>query len=109
MSFYGKAAAGLVALTLAGGGAAYIASVGGDVMSMAQAVADEMTCYIIREYNGGAALFREGDEQPLVVYHLPADGVNAADMEMLKNGIRLRSMDEVLRLLEDLDIESDIY
>ena len=108
MSFYGKAAAGLVALTLAGGSAAYVASVGSNVMSMAQAVADKMTCYIIREYNGGAALFKEGDEQPLVVYQLPADGVNVADMEMLKNGIRLCSMDEVLRLLEDLDIESNI-
>ena len=107
MSFYGKAAAGLVVLTLAGASAAYIASAGGEVLAMARSVADEIGCYIIREHNGNIALFKGDDEQPLAIYPLPADGINAADIEMLKSGIQLRSMDEVLRLIEDLDLENE--
>ncbi len=105
MSFYGKATAALIALALAGGGAAYVASAGNEVMAMVQSTADELTCYIIKEHNGAAALFKEGEEQPLAVYQLPADGINEADMKLLEDGIRLRGIDEVLRLLEDLDIE----
>ncbi len=61
--------------------------------------------YVLREYNKSAALFEDGKEEPIAVYSTPLSTLNAADAELIKEGIRLRGMDEVSRLLEDLDIE----
>jgi len=61
--------------------------------------------YVLREYNNSAALFEDGKEEPVAVYSTPLSTLNAADAELIKEGIRLRGMDEVSRLLEDLDME----
>lgn len=61
--------------------------------------------YVLREYNKSAALFEDGKPEPIAVYSTPLSTLNAADAELIKEGIRLRGMDEVSRLLEDLDIE----
>lgn len=105
MSFYGKLTSGLMALTLLGGGAAYVASAAGNVLNAAEQTAAELSCYVVREYDGGAALFKDGSDEPLAVYSLPAEALNPADMELLREGIRLRGLSEVSRLLEDLGIE----
>jgi len=100
MSFYGRLTSGLVALALTGMSAAYVASAAG---SVAQA-AEQLSCYVIREYGEGAALFKEGEDEPLAVYSLPADGLTAADTALLKEGIRLRRLSEVSCLLEGLEL-----
>lgn len=100
MSFYGKLAGGLISLALIGGSAAYVASAAGNVLTAA-----ELSCYVIKEYNGAVALFRDGSEEPLAVYSTPLSEINPVDADLLKEGIRLRGLSEVSRLLEDLDIE----
>lgn len=105
MSFYGRLAGGLIALSLAGGSAAYIASAAGNVMEAAEQTAAELSCYTLREYNGSVALFADGSSEPLAQYTTPISEVNLADAALLKDGIRLRGLSEVNRLLEDLDIE----
>lgn len=82
MSLYGKMAGGLIALTLVGGSAAYVASAAGSV-----------------------ALFSDDGTEPIAQYSTPIADVNPADAALLKEGIRLRGLTEVSRLLEDLDIE----
>ncbi len=105
MSFYGKLSAALISMVLVGGGAAYYSNIGTDVMKRVTELTDSIGCYIIKEYQGMIALFKEGSDTPLAVYSLPADSLSSADEELLKEGIRLRGSDEVTRLLEDLDIE----
>lgn len=61
--------------------------------------------YVLKEYNKSAALFEDGNAEPIAVYSTPLTMLNAADAELIREGIRLRGMDEVSRLLEDLDIE----
>lgn len=110
MSFYGKLAGGLVTLALVGGSAAYVSSAAGDVLNAAQQTAAqqtaaELSCYVIKEHDGSVALFKEGSEEPLAVYSTPLSEINPVDAELLKEGIRLRGLSEVSRLLEDLEIE----
>ena len=105
MSLYGKMAGGLIALTLVGGSAAYVASAAGSVLEAAEQTATQLSCYVLREYNGSVALFSDGGTEPIAQYSTPIADVNPADAALLKEGIRLRGLTEVSRLLEDLDIE----
>lgn len=105
MSLYGKMAGGLIALTLVGGSAAYVASAAGSVLEAAEQTATQLSCYVLREYNGSVALFSDDGTEPIVQYSTPIADVNPADAALLKEGIRLRGLTEVSRLLEDLDIE----
>ncbi len=105
MSFYGRIAGGLVALVLVGGSAAYVASAAGNVLTAAEQTAAELSCYVIKEHNGSVALFRDGSEEPLAVYSTPISEINPMDAELLREGIRLRGLSEVSRILEDLEIE----
>lgn len=105
MSFYGKMLGGLTALALMGGSAAYVAKTSGEVLAAAEQTAAELSCYILREYNGVTALFKDGADEPLAVYSTPIEEINPADAAHLTEGIRLRGLTEVNRLLEDLGIE----
>lgn len=104
MSLYGKMTGGLMALVLLGGSAAYVAGAGGKVIELAEQAAAEITCYIVREYNGVPALFRDGEEEPVEMYSTPMEDINPVDAAKLSEGIRLRGIAEVNRLLEDLEI-----
>lgn len=105
MSLYGKMAGGLIALTLVGGSAAYVASAACNVLEAAEQTAAQLSCYVLREYNGSIALFSDESEEPIAQYTTPITEINPADAALLKEGIRLRGLTEVNRLLEDLDIE----
>lgn len=98
-------AGGLIALTLVGGSAAYVASAAGNVLEAAEQTAAQLSCYVLREYNGSVALFSDDGTEPIAQYSTPIADVNPADAALLKEGIRLRGLTEVSRLLEDLDIE----
>lgn len=104
MSFYGKMLSGLTALVLMGGSAAYVANIGGGVLAAAEQTAAEISCYVLKEYNGVPALFKDGSDEPLAVYTTPISEINPADAKLLAEGIRLRGISEVSRLLEDLEI-----
>lgn len=62
-------------------------------------------CFVLREQSGKIALFREGSEEPLAVYKTPVGSLYPADIELLREGIRLKNRAEVARLLEDLGVE----
>lgn len=106
MTFYGKAASALVALGIAGLCASYTARECTEVLAQAKLIADDVTrCYVIREHEGKIALFEDGNPEPLAVYSSELSELTAADALLLREGIRLRTMTEVSRLLEDLEIE----
>lgn len=105
MSIYGKMGGLLIAIAITGGAASYIANVGNSVVASANKLAATTSRYIVREYNDGIGLFEEGNEQPVAEFTLPAESISAADERLLEEGIRLSGIDDVLRLLEDLDIE----
>lgn len=105
MSFYGKLAAAMVSAALVGGSAAYVLSVSNEVMAEVDGLSEQLSCYTIREYEGQIALFKDGSEQPVAVYSIPVEGINPADYELLREGIRLQNLSEVSRLLEDWDVE----
>lgn len=106
MNFYGKLTSSLAALAIIGAGAAYAAGECSDVLAHANELVNDAAAYfIIKEYDGKVALFREGDEEPAAVYSTPVTQINPADARLLHDGIRLRGMSEVSRLLEDLDVE----
>ena len=105
MSFYGKMAGAAMAVLIAGGCAAYAAGQGASVFNSVQETAADLQCYVLTVRDGAVALYKEGEAEPLMVYSTGIDEINPADAALLRDGIRLRGMSEVLRLLEDLDIE----
>ena len=105
MTFYGKLTGALCATAIIGTTAASIAAESSEVLARAQALADECSCYVIGEYEGKVALFREGEDEPAAVYSTPVSQINPADAELIMKGIRIRGMTEASRLLKDLDVE----
>lgn len=105
MTIYGRLTGTVMALALIAGGSAFAASAAGEIKDSLQRAAEELSCYIVKEYNGSIALFKEGEAEPLAVYSTPMSEINSADAALLRSGIRLRGMSEVSRLLEDLDVE----
>lgn len=74
------------------------------ILTAAHASADAV-CFVLCEYDGRIALLEEGVDEPLAVYKTPIDSLYPADAELLREGIRLSSRTEVMRLVEDLDLE----
>lgn len=70
----------------------------------AHACADAV-CFVLREYNGHIALLEEGVDEPLAVYKTTIDSLYPADAKLLKEGIRLCDRAELMRLIEDLELE----
>ena len=105
MSIYGKLCGALLAVTMVGGGAAYITSVGNDTMSELNSIIETLTYYELREYNGNIALFKDGCEEPEAVFSTPLDSLNPADAALISEGIRLHGISDVSRLIEDLELE----
>lgn len=66
---------------------------------------DSDICYILREYNGRLALFTDGGDEPLTVYSSPLTSLYPGDLELLREGVRLKTRAEVARLLSDLSID----
>lgn len=104
MSIYGRFISVLLVLVIAGFGIAYISSAADEVMADVESIAQETACYVIKSYEGGIALFKDGEEEPIAVYDAPMESINATDARLLEEGIRLCGMREVARLIEDLDL-----
>ena len=69
------------------------------------AAAEDAVCFVLREYNGHIALFSEDIGEPLAVYKTPLDSLYPGDIELLREGIRLKNRAEVTRLIADLGID----
>lgn len=67
--------------------------------------AENSVCFVLKEYNGRIALFSEDTEEPLAVYETPLCSLYPADIELLREGVRLKNRAEVARLIEDLGVE----
>lgn len=65
----------------------------------------EESCYVLKEYNGKIALFRENSPAPIAVYETPPSALYPADAAMLAEGIRVKTDSEIARLIEDLELE----
>ena len=70
------------------------------------ASAEDTVCFVLREYNGRIALFSESSSEPLAVYKTPLGSLYPGDIELLREGIRLKNRAEVTRLIADLGIDS---
>lgn len=106
MSLYGKLGGILLSTVIVGSAATYVADIGSNVIDRAEALSVSASCYEVRAHEGGIAVFGEGSEQPISVYPMPVEGISEADIALLEKGIRIRGLEDVFRLLEDLDIES---
>lgn len=105
MSIYGKFVSALLAVVIAGFGMAYVAGMTEEVMADVTTIAQEAACYVLKSHEGGIALFKEGEAEPMAVYSTPMENINPTDAQLLEEGIRLFGMSEVARLLEDLDLQ----
>ena len=70
------------------------------------ASAEDAVCFVLCEYNGRIALFSESSDEPLAVYKTPLTSLYPGDIELLREGIRLKNRTEVTRLIADLGIDS---
>lgn len=104
MSIYGKFVSALLALVIVGFGIAYLTNAADEVMADVTTIAQETACYVLRTHEGSIALFKEGSAEPIAVYSAPLE-LNPTDAKLLEEGIRLCGMNDVARLLEDLDIQ----
>ncbi|MBQ8193927.1 MAG: hypothetical protein IJZ47_01045 [Oscillospiraceae bacterium] len=105
MSIYGKFVSALLAIVIAGFGMAYVAGLTDEVMADVSDIAQETACYILKAHEGGIALFKEGEAEPVAVYSAPMEDINPTDAKLLEEGIRLYGMSDVARLIEDLDLQ----
>lgn len=62
-------------------------------------------CFVLREEGDKLALYREDIAEPLAVYDAPLGGLTAADAELLREGIRIKTRAEAMRLIEDFGAE----
>lgn len=67
--------------------------------------AEDAVCFVLREYGGRIALFSESVDEPLAVYDTPITSLYPGDVELLREGVRLKNRAEVMRLIEDLGVE----
>lgn len=76
----------------------------GQETKLTEASEQKPVLFIIKEYNGKIAAFKEGQDKPFktvdgaVLKTLPE-----ADRELLKEGIPIHSLDELMQLIEDYD------
>ena len=63
-------------------------------------ITERETRYILKDYNGRIALFKEKEIKPLTVYNIFTNSLPEADIKMLKNGITVKE-NELERLLEE--------
>ena len=73
---------------------------GGTVVS--SAIPTAATGYIVREYIGRVAVFAESSDTPLQVIDVYTDTLPVAMRSQLKDGIRVKTHDELLSLLENI-------
>lgn len=71
----------------------------------AAAYAEDAVCFVLREYNGRIALFSESADEPLAIYKTPLNALYPGDLELLREGIRMKNRAEVARLIADLGID----
>ena len=104
MSLYGKLGGALLSVLLAGGGAVYLSAAQKETATQSVS-AEAESYYILRLFDGNIALFKDGSDIPEVVYSMPVEFLNKADLALLEEGIRLNGISDVLRLIEDLELE----
>lgn len=57
--------------------------------------------YILTEYEGKLAVFKNGDNVPISIYDTYIDTLPKHDKELIQKGIRVESTDSLQRLIED--------
>ena len=57
--------------------------------------------YLLGIREGKVTLWREGEGHPLQIYDIRADSLPPADQFLLGQGIRLKSREELLQILEN--------
>ena len=57
--------------------------------------------YIIGEYDGKVAVFKENDDSPVEIFNAYTNMLPLEDAKALKSGIRVHSEDELNRIIED--------
>ena len=88
----------LLTLTLIGGAAARFAQ-----QKTADPNGADGFAYVIKEYNGSVAVFRNGGDRPEEILDCPLDSLPQEEIQRLKNGIGVSSEDELQRLIEAFD------
>ena len=58
--------------------------------------------YMVSEYKGKVAVYKYGSKTPLEIYDTYTDSLPESDREYLKQGIEVKSEDELEDLIEDL-------
>lgn len=67
-----------------------------------ESFADEI-CYVLRDYEGYVAVFVENDPDiPMTVTDIQVDTLRELDRETLRTGLKVRSQERLLMMLEDL-------
>ena len=57
--------------------------------------------YVLRDYNGRLAVFKDGSSEPVKVFRILTENYGETDREMLENGITVVGEDGLRRIIED--------
>lgn len=99
---YARIAGAVLSLILVGG---VVMSASQEISAEALAVADSTQYYIIREYKGKVAMFREGEAEPHTVFDVSIEQFTDADADLLRKGIRVNGVRDLIGIIEDLELE----
>ena len=61
----------------------------------------QQPCYIIKQYNGKVAVFKEGSNTPNQVFDVFVDTLPQVDAQALQSGILVTGDEDLKRLIED--------
>ena len=62
------------------------------------------TMYVVSDYGGKVAVFEENSSEPLVVYDIYTHLLPENDIEILRKGIEISSLQQLQNCLEDLGL-----
>ena len=64
-------------------------------------ITQAQTLYILSDYDGRLALFSSENQEPVTVYEIYTESLPYDDYILIKSGIKVKSEEELQRLIED--------
>lgn len=72
-----------------------------DAQNISSAASSDSQIYIVKDYNGKVAVFKDGDTEPVRTTQQQVDALPKTDRDMLNEGVTVTGDDELRRLIED--------
>lgn len=70
-------------------------------IAQAEVVSEEIHQYVLKDYNGNLAIFKNNDETPIQEFNILTSTYSEYDRSLLKYGIVVKTKEQLQQLIED--------